>query len=120
MKEYLTTEGRLSRLGVWKFQGVLFSVLLMGGGLMELLGEDHPIAVIFVLLTLPLMFMSLIVQIKRWHDRDKSGSWAVVSMIPIIGWIWGLIELGYLKGTSGSNTYGRDPLRRRKKRRRRV
>jgi uncharacterized membrane protein YhaH (DUF805 family) len=47
---------------------------------------------------------------KRWHDRDKSGWWALVSFIPMIGWLWALIVAGFLRGTPGPNRYGPDPL----------
>ncbi|TGR16409.1 DUF805 domain-containing protein, partial [Mesorhizobium sp. M8A.F.Ca.ET.197.01.1.1] len=47
---------------------------------------------------------------KRWHDRNKSGWWTLIGLIPIIGGIWLLIELGILEGTRGANQYGPDPL----------
>ena len=47
---------------------------------------------------------------KRWHDRGKSGWWTLIGLIPIIGGLWILIELGFLKGTYGSNQYGPDPV----------
>lgn len=49
---------------------------------------------------------SIIVYIKRFHDRDKSGWWVLIAFIPIIGAIWILIELGFLKGTPGPNRFG--------------
>ena len=44
----------------------------------------------------------VIVYIKRFHDRDKSGWWVLIWLIPIIGAIWLLIELGFLKGNPGA------------------
>ena len=29
--------------------------------------------------------------VKRWHDRDKSGWWIMIGVIPIIGSFWVLI-----------------------------
>jgi uncharacterized membrane protein YhaH (DUF805 family) len=52
----------------------------------------------------------LAVAIKRWHDRDKSGWWVLITLIPIIGFIWALVETGFLVGTAGPNQYGPDPL----------
>ena len=49
---------------------------------------------------------AIIVYIKRFHDRDKSGWWVLIGLIPIIGSIWLLIELGFLKGTPGPNRFG--------------
>jgi len=49
--------------------------------------------------------------VKRCHDRDKSGWWILLSVVPVIGWIWAIIELGCLKGADGPDRYGPDPLR---------
>lgn len=54
----------------------------------------------------------LAVAIKRWHDRDKSGWWVLLPMIPFIGAIWALVETGFLKGSTGPNRFGDDPLAR--------
>jgi len=48
----------------------------------------------------------MVIQIRRWHDRDKSGWWVFIGFIPIIGPLWTLIELGFLPGTPGPNHYG--------------
>ncbi len=46
---------------------------------------------------------------KRWHDRGKSGYMYLIMFIPIVGWIWTLVECGFLDGTQGRNQYGRSP-----------
>ena len=57
------------------------------------------------------LFAGFCLDIKRYHDRGKSGHWLWLYLIPIIGAIWILIELGFLKGTKGSNKYGEDTLK---------
>jgi uncharacterized membrane protein YhaH (DUF805 family) len=54
-------------------------------------------------------WVSLALQIKRWHDRDKSGVWVFINFIPIIGGIWTLVECGFMDGTLGPNRYGPSP-----------
>lgn len=49
-------------------------------------------------------------QVKRWHDRDKSGWWVLIAFVPVIGPIWAVVELGFLPGTEGPNRFGPDPL----------
>lgn len=49
-------------------------------------------------------------QVKRWHDRDKSGWFVLVNFIPLVGAIWVLVEVGFLRGTAGPNRFGPDPL----------
>jgi uncharacterized membrane protein YhaH (DUF805 family) len=74
------------------------------------------------------------VAIKRLHDRDKSGWWMIPFIVAtglygqfgpwlgdswaaaFIGWpvficfIWGLVEMYWLRGTRGPNRFGPDPL----------
>lgn len=48
--------------------------------------------------------------IKRYHDRDKSGAWVLIQLVPFVGPFWYVIEAGCLRGTVGPNRYGPDPL----------
>lgn len=50
-------------------------------------------------------WISLAVQVKRWHDRNKSGSWIFINFIPLVGPLWTLVELGFLPGQSEGNRY---------------
>ncbi|MCW8327390.1 DUF805 domain-containing protein [Photobacterium sp. SDRW27] len=52
---------------------------------------------------------SAALNIKRLHDRNKSGWWIIVTFLPIIGPIFVIIELGILDGTKGPNQFGEDP-----------
>jgi len=53
-----------------------------------------------------IIWPSLALTVKRWHDRDKSGWWVFIGIIPIIGIIWAFIENGFLTGTNEPNQYG--------------
>jgi uncharacterized membrane protein YhaH (DUF805 family) len=65
-----------------------------------------PAAIIPVLTIYP----TLALYTQRWHDRGKSGWWTLIVFIPLIGSLWAVIELGFLRGTEGPNQYGPDPL----------
>jgi uncharacterized membrane protein YhaH (DUF805 family) len=65
-----------------------------------------PLIILFLLLLWP----SICLYAKRWHDRDKSGWWSLIGLIPIIGGLWMLIELGFLRGTDGPNRFGPNPI----------
>ncbi len=56
-----------------------------------------------------LLWPWLAVAVKRAHDRGKSGIWVLLAFIPILGWLWCLIDLGILEGTPGPNEYGPSP-----------
>ena len=62
------------------------------------------------ILTLLIVWPTICIYAKRWHDRDKSGWWTLIMFVPIIGSIWLLVELGFLRGTPGANRFGPDPL----------
>ena len=66
--------------------------------------------------TFPFYIAVIPVTVRRLHDRNMSGWWilwfALLSMIPIIGWVVPLIQLvivWFLDGTPGPNLYGPDP-----------
>jgi uncharacterized membrane protein YhaH (DUF805 family) len=104
---FFSFKGRIPR-GTWWLYGVLalmgFSlyatVLLRIAGLGPM-GSD-------VLVNLLLLWPALAVSVKRWHDRDKSGWWVLVILIPLVGGLWLLIENGLRRGTVGPNRYGDD------------
>jgi uncharacterized membrane protein YhaH (DUF805 family) len=83
-------------------------------------------------------WMSWAVAVKRLHDRNKSGTWLLITLVPtaVVVWTWFtqgfaalvlldksplmivlqlgifawyVIELGCLKGTPGGNMYGPAP-----------
>lgn len=49
------------------------------------------------------------VTVRRLHDLNKSGYWALIYLIPVMGWIWLFIMLSF-RGTKGANRFGPDPL----------
>ena len=61
---------------------------------------------LFTLLTL---YPSIAVSVKRCHDRNRSGWFLLVGIVPVLN-LWVFVELGFLRGTVGSNRYGPDPL----------
>ena len=60
------------------------------------------------LYSLIVLIPSIAVQVRRFHDQDKSGWFVLINFVPYIG---GLIVLVFmlLEGTRGPNKYGPDP-----------
>ena len=115
--------GRLSRLGFIEcllaitlidLAAVLISGAVGDYGLPGAYFAERPIAPVvaraipqvFGLLTL---WSLLAVTVKRCHDRNRSGWLALIAVIPVIGWLWLLVDLFLLKGTAGRNDYGVSP-----------
>ncbi|WEJ99744.1 MAG: DUF805 domain-containing protein [Candidatus Sphingomonas phytovorans] len=64
--------------------------------------------IVLVLLGLAAIIPSWAVTIRRLHDQDKSGWFALLVFIPYIGGLI-MIVLAFLPGTPGENDYGFDP-----------
>lgn len=62
-----------------------------------------------------LVFIFLPGVVDRWSDRltEDTPLWWVIVLTGSVLTIWGLIELGFRRGTDGDNDYGPDPLARR-------
>ena len=56
------------------------------------------------------LVVSVAADVKRYHDLDKSGWWVLILLVPVVGFVWFLIECGFKRGTSGPNRFGPDPL----------
>jgi uncharacterized membrane protein YhaH (DUF805 family) len=115
-------EGRVNRAKFWLVNIGLLVVeaIVFGAAGGSTMITDDPstmtmpsfgiLGVVGLLVSIVLVWASLAVAVKRWHDRNKSGWWVLIGFVPVIGGIWYLIECGFLPGTTGPNTYGADPL----------
>ena len=120
-------DGRVSRLQYWLVQiGVIVAfkvALFLVGGLDAGLGSLGQLRIpvmsvvaigLFVVL-LCAVFSFLMVWVcfasvvKRWHDREKSWVWVLLPLVLVVGWLWQLVECGFLPGTKGANDYGPQP-----------
>lgn len=104
----LDLNGRISRRSWWLWGVALplglalyFTVVLRVAGLPPR-GTD-------IIVNLLLLWPALAVSVKRWHDRGKSGWWVLVALIPLVGWLWLLVENGLLRGDVGPNRFGEPP-----------
>jgi uncharacterized membrane protein YhaH (DUF805 family) len=105
---YLSSHGRISRKAYWLASLPLLPLFIVLDLLMT--GDANAASsgsatIVFAALLVP----NLMLGIKRFHDRDKSGWWLLISLVPLIGPLWILVELGFLQGSEGSNRFGPDP-----------
>lgn len=115
-------QGRINRakfwlihVGMWVVMAVAFGVLLGGAALSgdpeaAMRSAGTVPGLILVAVYVVMVWVGLAAGVKRWHDRNKSGWWILIALVPVIGGLWYLIECGFLPGTAGPNTYGPDPL----------
>ncbi len=63
-----------------------------------------------VLLAFVLVFWAgFVVTVKRWHDLNRSGAWALLGCIPLLGLIGQTVMCSLSNGTRGANRYGPPP-----------
>ncbi len=129
--------GRIGRKTFWIWNVIYYvSILGFGVGISKLFpAVSHLLLPIFLLV---LLIPDLAITTKRWHDRDKSIYWLALNIplvfgrlttpmtspisqepatpqlfiasISLICGVWILVECGFLKGTTGPNKYGPDPV----------
>lgn len=114
--EIFTTEGRLNRLRYLKYMVLL---ALIGGlatfvtsCMATFLTGSHESAlvnIVTVVWAIAATVGNVMLVIRRLHDLDKSGWFALIAIIPLIGFIFS-IYLFFAPGTVGYNRYGPDPL----------
>ncbi|MEL6528624.1 MAG: DUF805 domain-containing protein [Pseudomonadota bacterium] len=112
LQRYADFSGRSRRKEYWMFfLGIILAAIVVGIiegilGMAGMIGGLYgPLSMILIL---GIIIPSLAVQVRRFHDQDKSGWFVLLGFIPIVG---GLIVLVFmcLEGTSGPNQYGPDP-----------
>jgi uncharacterized membrane protein YhaH (DUF805 family) len=122
LKRYADFSGRSRRKEYWMF--VLFQILLLVPLMLVAALFTAPVTapapdsadpmssigvLILVLVYLAVFFIpGLAVQVRRFHDQDKSGWFILLGFIPYLG---GLILLVFMciEGTRGPNRFGPDP-----------
>ena len=118
-------EGRINRAKWWLgllilviVQWIIWYIVSMTMGVDMMTANDPAqmeqvmtaVGIPIGIISLIFLYPTLALYTKRWHDRGKAGWWTLIILIPLIGGIWALIELGILRGTVGPNQYGPDPL----------
>jgi uncharacterized membrane protein YhaH (DUF805 family) len=104
---WFSWQGRINR-------GPYFVASVLVGGLAFVAGripDNYPLLFWPSLLVILISsYVSIVLSIKRSHDRGKSGFFVVLCFIPFIN-LWPAIELLFLRGDEGRNDYGENPLK---------
>ena len=102
--------GRINRAKFWFYQVLILDmVILICVAVGAAISKDTGALAGYVIGCFLVVWPGLAIATKRSHDRNKSGAFILIALIPIIG-IWYVVEVAFLKGTEGDNRYGSDPL----------
>ena len=121
LRRYADFQGRSRRKEYWMFfllMMIIYSAfmapLMLGGLATSMAGQQAPGPLffvgmgLFVLFALAVFIPSIAVQVRRFHDQDRSGWMVLIALIPYIGGIVVLVFM-CLEGTRGPNRFGSDP-----------
>ena len=114
---FFSFEGRIGRVAWWLAVTARFIVLIPMFFIIKFFINSaksnvtshldlSEIGVVILIAFVIIWFWSAFaVEAKRWHDRNKSARWVLLPLVPIVGGVWALVELGFLAGAKGSNFY---------------
>ncbi|MDO5638574.1 MAG: DUF805 domain-containing protein [Neisseria sp.] len=108
LKQYADFRGRARRREFWFYH--LFYLLLMLAlmAVHMMLGMSPESAdMIPIILGFALILPTLAVTVRRLHDINFSGWWALLSVVPMLNLV--LYVFACINGTRGSNRFGPDP-----------
>lgn len=112
LKRYTDFAGRSRRKEYWFFLLGVLAVTIILSILEGILGLSGMVGGVYgpltVLFFLGIIVPSIAVQVRRFHDQDKSGWFVLLSLIPFIGGLIVLVFM-FLEGTKGPNRFGPDP-----------
>jgi uncharacterized membrane protein YhaH (DUF805 family) len=107
--ELTNAKGRLSRGLFWLQAGIVWIVFYLAW---NLLGTGSPAVAVWLINGITLSIFALLC-IRRLHDRNYSGWWLLVGIIPVAGALWLAWQLVLRRGVPQGNRWGEDPLRHR-------
>ena len=109
-QNYFDFQGRASRSEYWLF--FLWMVILGAGAIAidVFVFGTNPLAPMgmygpaYLLVCGANLIPGLSVQVRRLHDLDRTGWWALLSLVPIAGLV--IFVFNLLPGTQGANRFG--------------
>lgn len=138
--KYLSFRGRANRQRYWLTVLAIFGIALASAVLAVALQVVPLLGLSIIPVWAACVVAAMANGVRRLHDRNKSAWWLLVfyvvpsilgipirlaedgssdgflafaALLALIGLpfsIWGLVEMGFLKGSSGPNKFGEDPL----------
>ena len=111
LKRYAVFRGRSRRKEYWLFALFCLVVLLILSAADRATGTfdaSTGVGLLTGVFYLVILVPTIAVSVRRLHDTDRTGWWALLSFVPVIGTIV-LLVFAVLPGTRGSNRFGPDP-----------
>ena len=111
LRKYAVFDGRARRMEYWMFvliNCLIFVVLSVLDTVVGLFSLGNSVGALTGLYWLVVLVPSVAVTVRRLHDTDRSGWWALLALLPVLGTIV-LFVFCVLDGTPGPNRFGENP-----------
>ena len=103
-QHFLDWQGRARRSEFWYF--ALYNFIV--GVVLGIFGWVVGTQIFSDIYGIAVLIPGICVGIRRMHDIGKSGWWILITLIPLIGWIWYII-LCCQDSQPGTNQWGSNP-----------
>ena len=109
---YSSPNGRITRSTLWLKYWLPIMLLSLITAVVDyatgMYSEEFRVGLTGGIAILVVMYPSIMVMVKRAHDRNHSGLFVLLLCVPVLN-IWPIVDLHFLRGTVGDNQYGADP-----------
>lgn len=102
LERLFSFSGRIGRAEYWLWQvgwllalGASFLLVYIPFG-----------SLVFLVMLCAYFLARMSIEVRRWHDLDKSGLWYFIGLVPVVGWLVKLGMLGFAAGSPYPNNYG--------------
>ena len=112
LRKYATFSGRAIRSEYWYFS-LFAACIYLAAAIIDLIlgtsGHGLTLGFVYTLALLGLFLPSLAVAVRRLHDKNRSGWWLFLYLVPLVGLVV-ILAWKCQRGTTGENSFGYDPL----------
>jgi uncharacterized membrane protein YhaH (DUF805 family) len=105
--------GRINRMTLWELCFALTAMILIVEFVIIRNVPEGAKIVLHLLYIVLSCYVLTSLQAKRWHDLGHSGWLAALGFVPFVNFLYVLVAIVFLfciKGETGPNKYGSDPL----------
>lgn len=103
VSKYVMFSGRSSRSAYWWWT-LLYVLVIIVASIIDAAIKTQILA---VLTWLAFIVPNLAVLVRRLHDTDHTGWWALIGLVPLVGWI--VLLIFACTDSGGPNKYGTGP-----------
>ncbi len=104
--QFFNLGGRLSLVSFWLNTATVWFIFYL---VSSAVGDNASHVVTWLVNGCALLVLALLC-IRRLHDRNYSGWWLLLALVPVLGALWLVWQCALMRGLVQGNRWGEDPL----------